>query len=473
MTGIYCKLNGFWVLAAAVALFSGSRSTLHSAPASPELAGSGESRASEPDIRRDAAVLATEKVLPSVVNIATETIIEYHDFYDELLRQFYGARPPVRQQKTFSLGSGVIIDEDGYILTNFHVVRRASRIQVKLWDGREFDADRIVENAGADVALLRIRVKPGQKFKAIKFAPDDDLLLGETVLALGNPYGLGGSVTKGILSSKNRRPTKGDEPLNVEDWLQTDAAINPGNSGGPLVNLRGELIGLNVAVYREERGERGVGVGFSIPVKQISAALSRSFTPEMTDSLWFGAQLKPGPAPLSVNFVQPGSPADRAGLKVGDQVLEVNGKKPASLIAFNTLLTEDVEHDAKLVVSRQSEKRTLRVQLEPFDDVVRQKLGLTFTELTAQAAGRLGLRPGDGLLIAEVEKNSPAERAKLLKGYLVTSLDGHPAPNLRTFMEVLSGKKNSESVNLGVLAPRRIGSAFLEFREGTVDVPLR
>ncbi len=464
------RLRQLWILLSAAALFS----TAAIGQAAPAPNGAtGESRATEPDVRRDAAVLATEKVLPSVVNIATETIIEYHDFYDELLRQFYGARVPVRQQKTFSLGSGVIIDEDGYILTNFHVVRRASRIQVKLWDGREFDADRIVENAGADVALLRIRVKPGEKFKAIKFAPDDDLMLGETVLALGNPYGLGGSVTKGILSSKNRRPAKGDEPLEVEDWLQTDAAINPGNSGGPLVNLRGELIGLNVAVYREERGERGVGVGFSIPVKQISAALSRSFTPEMTESLWFGAQLKAGKAPLFINWIQAGSPADRAGLKVGDEVLEVNGQRPASLIAFNHLLTEDTETESKLVVSRQNEKRTLKVRLEPFDEVVRQKMGLTFTELTAQAAGRLGLRPGDGLLIADVEKNSPAERAKLLKGYLVTSLDGRPVPNLRTFMEVLPGKKKGESVNLGVLAPRRVGSAFLEFRQGTVDVPLR
>ena len=116
--------------------------------------------ASEPDVRRDAAVIATERVLPSVVNIATETVIEYHDWYDELLRQFYGARTPVRQQKSLSLGSGVVIDEDGYILTNFHVVRRATRIQVKLWDGREFDADQIVATTASDVALLRIRCKP-------------------------------------------------------------------------------------------------------------------------------------------------------------------------------------------------------------------------------------------------------------------------------------------------------------------------
>src|SRR6266567_1434819 len=198
-------------------------------------------RATESDIRRDAAVTAIEQVMPSVVNIATETVIEYHDWYDALLREFYGWRTAPRQQKSISLGSGVIIDEEGYVLTNFHVVHRASRIQVKLWDGREYDADPVVETEGSDVALLKLRAKPNEKFKAIKLAPDDDLLLGETVLALGNPYGLGGSVSRGILSSKTRRPPMENEPLDVLDWLQTDAAINPGNSGGPLVNLRGEL----------------------------------------------------------------------------------------------------------------------------------------------------------------------------------------------------------------------------------------
>src|SRR5258707_12686073 len=125
-----------------------------------------------------------------------------------------------------------MIDEDGYVLRNLHVVRRAARIQVKLWDGREYDAEPRVETEATDVALLKLKIKPGEKFKAMKFAADDDLLLGETVLALGNPYGLGASVTKGILSSKNRRPTTGDDPLDVQDWLQTDAAINPCSSGG-------------------------------------------------------------------------------------------------------------------------------------------------------------------------------------------------------------------------------------------------
>jgi serine protease Do len=437
------------------------------------LGGAALPAGAEADVRRDAAVIATEKVLPSVVNIATETVIEYHDWYDELLREFYGARSPVRQQKSVSLGSGVIIDEEGYILTNFHVVRRATRIQIKLWDGREFDADPIVATEGSDVALLRIRCKPGEKFKAIKLAADDDLLLGETVLALGNPFGLGGSVTKGILSSKNRRPARGDEPLNIQDWLQTDAAINPGNSGGPLVNLRGELIGLNVAVYRPEPGQPGVGVGFSIPVKQVSAALSHFFTPEVTGSVWFGAELRPGSGPLAVRSVQPGSPAEHAGLKVSDKILEVNGVRPADLIECNDLLTQAAGSEVKLLVSRERETRAVKVHLVPFQEIVNQKLGARLTELSETVARRLGITPGQGMVVEEVEKGGPLDRAQIRKGYVVAAMDGQKVPDLRSAISVLTNVKKGDSVNLSVIVPRRIGSSYLELRQGTVDVPVR
>ena len=436
------------------------------------LVTAGQVRAADPDIRRDATVIAIEKVLPSVVNIATETVIEYHDWYDAMLRQFYGwSRNPVHQEKSVSLGSGVIIDEEGYVLTNLHVVRRASRIQVKLWDGREYDAEPLVATPGSDVALLKLKTRPGEKFKAIKLAPDDDLLLGETVLALGNPFGLGGSVTKGILSSKNRRPTTGDEPLDVQDWLQTDAAINPGNSGGPLVNLRGQLIGLNVAVYRENGGERGLGVGFSIPVKQVSTALSRFFTPEVTDSLWFGAQLKPGAGPLEVTAVQPGSPAAKVGLGIGDHFLEVNGKTPKTLIECNRLLVTP-DHQTRLIIEHGGQRREISVRLLSFEDLVRQKLGLTVLEITPQAAERLGVRPGEALFIEEVEKGSPADRVQLQRGHMLAAVDEQTATTLRNVAEVLSAKKKGDSVRLTVIVPRRLGG-HVQFHQGTVDLEVR
>jgi serine protease Do len=365
----------------------------------------------------------------------------------------------------------VIIDEDGYVLTNLHVVRRATRIQVKLWDGREYDAEPLVATPGSDVALLKLKTQPGEKFKAIKLAPDDDLLLGETVVALGNPFGLGGSVTRGILSSKNRRPSTGDEPLDVQDWLQTDAAINPGNSGGPLVNLRAELIGLNVAVYRENSGERGLGVGFSIPVKQVSAALSRFFTPEVTDSLWFGAQFKPGAGPLAVTEVQPGSPADKAGLRPGDHVIEVNGKHPTSLIDCNRLLVSG-DHCPNLVLEQDGQRRQASVRMQSFDDLVRHRLGLVLLEVTPQSAAGLGVHPGDALFIENVERGSPAASAQLERGFLLASIDGQKTASLRDVAAVLAGKKKGDSVRVNVVVPRRLG-AFVQLQEGTAELEVR
>jgi S1-C subfamily serine protease len=387
--------------------------------------------AGEPDIRRDAIVRAVEQVMPTVVNIATETIQDYHDWYDELLRRFYGSPRAPQWQKSISLGSGVIIDEEGYVLTNFHVVRRATRIQVKLWDGREFDADPIVATEASDVALLKLRAKPGQKFQAIRLAPDDDLILGETVLAVGNPFGLGGSVTRGILSSKNRRPSTGNEPLNVEDWLQTDAAINPGNSGGPLVNLRGELIGLNVAVYRQGDGERGLGVGFSIPVKQISTALTHFFTPEIMHLLWFGAHLRPGPGNLVVTDVQEGGPASDAGLRVGDTIEQLNGQPAKGLVSFVRALGSTAQSEVRLLVNRAPQRQLITVNLVKFDRMLRERLGLTLLEASANTAQRYGIPVTEGLLIEAVDRGSPAERARLQPGQVLVGIGGRKVADLR------------------------------------------
>jgi serine protease Do len=295
--------------------------------------------------------------------------------------------------------------------------------------------------------------------------------LGDTVIALGNPYGLGGSVTRGILSSKNRRPSTGDEPLDVQDWLQTDAAINPGNSGGPLVNLRGELIGLNVAVYRESDGARGLGVGFSIPVKQISAALSRFFTPEVTDSLWFGAQLKSGAGPLEVAAVQPGSPAAGAGLRADDRLLVVNGKAPHGLIECNRLLVTP-DRSLDLVIDRGGQRQSVLVHLLSFEELVRHRLGLTVLEITPQAAAGLGVGPGDAVFIDAVEKGSPAERGELQRGWLLTALDGEKAATLRNVADVLSTKKKGDSVRLTVIVPRRLG-AYVRLEQGNVTLDVR
>jgi len=430
--------------------------------------GDAVSHAAEPDIRRDATVDAVERVVASVVNIATEEIVEYSDPIDRAFRGFWA--PYYRRQQPnaqYSLGSGVIIDEDGYVLTNLHVVRRASRVWVKLSDGREFEARPIVGTTRSDVALLKLITKGGEKFKAVRFGRDDDLLLGETVLALGNPFGLGGSVSRGILSSKNRRAPKEDEPLDVADWLQTDAPINFGNSGGPLVNLRGELIGLNVAIYEEGRG-----IGFAIPVKQVMEALSEIFVPEVTQSLRFGARIRSGPYPLSVTTVEPGSPAETAGLKKDDFILSVNGKTPVQFIECTELVSNSPHQEARLVVRRNGERREVNVRMVPLASLLRQKLGVQVQELTSDLAKKFGFKLGDGLLVAEVDSDGPAARARLQPGHLIAGIDNQASPNLLTAANIVAGKKSGDRAQLTLLVRQQSGG-FARISEATVPVRIR
>ena len=433
----------------------------------------GSIQGAEQDIRRDAVVEAIEKVMPCVVNIRTETIVESRDPFENFFREFFD--PYHRsQQSQFSLGSGVIIDEDGFILTNLHVVRRAQRIQIKLSDeagGGEYEVQPIVGTSKTDVALLKIiPKKKGEKFKAVKFAKDDDLLLGETVIALGNPFGLGGSVSRGILSAKRRAMPKEDEPLNVQNWIQTDASINPGNSGGPLVNLHGDLIGLNVAILAEAQG-----IGFAIPVKQVSEALSEIFTPETDspDARWFGARIGSSSTPLTVISVDKGSPADKAGLRVGDHILQVNGKAPKGFIELNQWLREDEQKTFALDIQRGSQRKNLSVQLLPFDQLLRQRLGLDAQELHEDLAASFGLKPFSGLLVAGVEKGGPAEQARISAGMVITGINGHNTPDFLNAMSVISELKKGDAANLNLLVPQRRGNYFLGYQPATVTLKTR
>jgi S1-C subfamily serine protease len=438
----------------------------------------------EADIRRDATVNAVEKVMPSVVNIATARLVEYRDLYDDWMRQFFGwpRRQPETKEQLYNLGSGIIIDENGYILTNWHVVRGSTRVQVQLSDGRVYEADKIVATTKSDVALLKLRAKPGEKFSAITFAKDDDLLLGETVIALGNPFGLSGSVSRGILSSKNRRMDPGEQRLEKADWLQTDAAINPGNSGGPLVNMRGELIGINVATLNAApdpdsgfaNASAAQGIGFAIPIREVSAALSEFFSPEVARGFWFGAKLKAGVSALTVADVQAESPAAKGGLKVGMQIVEVNGRAPHSLVDFSEQVVGLTEgRDVALVVLDAGARRSLKVKMEPFEVVVKRRTGLTLEEITPQSASRLGLQNGQGLLVTAVEKGSPAEAAELKSGMLVTGFDSTAVNELRDFGYALIKKGRDDSARLTVIGFQRISDRYVQPVQGRVNLKLR
>jgi len=430
------------------------------------------------DIRRDATVVAIERVMPSVVNIRTSRLVRRNTPDEEMLRRYFGwkvnSSGPAEEQIN-SIGSGVIVDstdEEGYILTNFHVLRQAQRVQVQLWDGREYEAEPLRGQYHKDLALLKIIRKPGDtRFRPVRIAEDDDLLLGETVIAMGNPFGLGSAVTRGILSSKNRRSTPGNSPLDYQDWLQTDADINPGNSGGPLINIRGELVGINVAVYSEEQGK---GTGFAIPVKQVSNTLSDFFALEIFADLYFGARFLGAPHPLTVLELQPNGPAFRAGLRVGQEVVEVNGKPVKGLATFSRLVADSANRRAAITVKEAGALRVLNVELMPLADLNRelfvQRLGLKTAPLTKQ---QVTAEESAGLMVSEVENNSPAAKATLQAGMIITEADGFPLSDLVNISNVLGNKKRGEIVNLTVKKAYRNANGFVRWLSRHVEVPVR
>jgi serine protease Do len=420
--------------------------------------------------RQTPSVRAIEKVLPAVVNIATETVVEVRDPFTDMLRQFWGDHyGPNPRQTTTSLGSGVIIDEEGYLLTNEHVVRRATKIWVKVGE-EEYPATRIAGDATSDVALLQIKAPEGRRFTAVAFAPDDDLMLGETVIALGNPFGLGGSVSRGILSSKSRRQPLEDQPLEIRDWLQTDAAINPGNSGGPLINLNGELIGLNVAVFRE-----GQGIGFAIPIRRVSESISRFLSPEETSSLWFGARIRPGRKALEITQVEPSSPAAIAGLQAGDEILQLNQHSPTSFIDFTRrLLNLGSTDPVKLTVNRAGKRREVNVRLRPekefFDnELLSRHIGLKVTPNTPDLSRRLGLPPYRGFVITDVRDGSPAAKAGLLPEHVIRAVDETVPRDLIEFAKLIHRKSKGDKAVFDLVFTETRGRYYM-FREGRTSV---
>jgi serine protease Do len=437
-------------------------------------AGAIGAAAAPESARQDLVVRAVERVMPSVVNIATEEVVSIGDPMEQLFRDFFGPyyrqRPPNTQH---SLGSGVIVDEEGYIVTNYHVVARARRIWVRLFDGRELEAQHVGGTSETDVALVKIQGDKDEKFKAVRLAPDDDLLLGETVIALGNPFGLGGSVSRGILSSKSRRPPREGEALDVMDWLQTDAAINPGNSGGPLINLDGDLIGINVAVYREAQG-----IGFALPVKRLAAAIARVYSPEALTNLWFGATIRPGLMPLEVMTVEPESPAQKGGLKAGDRILQIDQETPQGYFHFQRRLLEiGDKRSMELQVQRGAERHPVTLRLVPessfFNEaLVRKRTGLSVQKLTPELARVLGLGRIQGLLVGGVEPQSPAAVVGLEQGMVITGMAGQTVTEVVQAARLVHGKGPGEKVTLDLVIARQRGLFYL-LEQGNVELTLR
>jgi serine protease Do len=425
--------------------------------------------------RRTPVVKAVAQALPSVVNIRTETVVEVSDPFARLFQDFWephyrGPRRDIRR----SLGSGVVIHADGYVLTNDHVVRRASKIRVKFSNGREYDAERVAYDQRNDLALLRIKKPAGAnvKFVPLPFARDGDLLLGETVIALGNPFGLGGSVSRGILSSKDRREPREGEVLDMANWLQTDAAINPGNSGGPLINLDGQLIGINVAVHRQ-----GQGIGFAVPIARVNETLGRIFTPEHLRGMWLGARVRLDGDRLRLARVELNSPAFKAGLRAGDTMLEVNDRPVANYIDWAKEVAGRGLAKVNFKIFRGGRVVPVAVTLQAEDKVfnsalVEQRLGLTVRTLTERLSEQQGLSFYGGYFIAKVEADGPGAQAGLERGAVILRVDDQQPESLVALARNIHNRKPGAEVKLGVVWEIRRG-AFLQRRSGIATLKIR
>ena len=390
-----------------------------------------------------------KRVAPAVVNIYTKRVIESHVrsplFDDPFFRRFFGDSPLLgqpRQRIQQSLGSGVIVDAKGLIVTNNHVIEGAQEITVALADRREFPAQVVLADPRADLAVLKIEAR-GEHLTALPLRDSDELEVGDIVLAIGNPFGVGQTVTSGIISALGRTMV-GD--ADAQSFIQTDAAINPGNSGGALVTMDGALAGINAAIFSRDGGS--LGIGFAIPANLVAAVLHRAETGKGVAHPWLGAsgqavtsEIASGlgldrPGGVLVNSVFPGSPAEQAGLKVGDVVAAVDNHQIFDPRALKFRIdTHDVGQSTTLEVLRRGQPEQLKVVLakapeNPSRDLTKLKgdeplAGATVGNLSPAFAEELGLDQVDvGVIVTEIVPGSSANRIGLHPGDLVVNVNG-------------------------------------------------
>ncbi|MEQ8289608.1 MAG: DegQ family serine endoprotease [Gammaproteobacteria bacterium] len=388
-----------------------------------------------------------EKVTPAVVNIATEGRIKQNMnplFADPFFRRFFNFPDQPIERKTSSLGSGVIVDaKRGLILTNNHVIANADQITVTLRDGRHLEAEVVGTDPETDVAVIKV---PADNLTAIKTTDSNNISVGDFVVAIGNPFGLGQTVTSGIVSALSR---SGLGIEGYEDFIQTDASINPGNSGGALVNLRGELVGINTAIFSQTGGN--IGIGFAIPINlalQIMEQLletgevKRAFlgvsmqdiSPELAEA--FGLKRQTG---AIINQVLEGSPADKAGIKAGDIVLSVDDKKIRNAEDLrNRVGLLPVGKKVRMTILRDGKERKLTVDVsenqvaDSGPRAVNELLqGVTVTDLEQ---GNSPYVNAEGVQVLKVERGSIAWRNGLRSGDIITSVNKKDVGSVREFL---------------------------------------
>ncbi len=396
-----------------------------------------------------------QRVAPAVVNVYAAKVVENRNPFldDPIFRRFFGM-PGNREQIQRSLGSGVIVDPSGLVVTNNHVIEGATEVKVSLPDKREFEAEVVLRDARSDLAVLRLK-EAHERFPAVEFGNSDELQVGDVVLAIGNPFGVGQTVTHGIVSAVARTQ------VGISDYqffIQTDAAINPGNSGGPLVDLQGQLVGLNTAIFSRSGGSQGIG--FAIPVNMVKVVVAsakgggsavrrpwlgaklQGVTPEIADSL----SLK-RPAGVLVASIVPGSPAARAGLKTGDLIVAVDGQVVDDPNAFDyRFATKPLGGSAQLGVVRSGKDTVVSVALQTAPEAPREEiviksrspfLGAKVANLSPALADELRIDPNtEGVVIVELADGSVAQSLGFQRGDIVVAVNNEKIARTRDLERV-------------------------------------
>ncbi|MBQ9337379.1 MAG: trypsin-like peptidase domain-containing protein [Lentisphaeria bacterium] len=364
--------------------------------------------------RRNEVVRAIEKALPSVVNIGTERVFDSQEFqgsddFDVLQRLFDKFLRSQKNSPSYSLGSGCIIDASGLIVTNAHVVERAAKIMITLNGGGNYEAEVVADDPLNDIALLKLK-SPPPGLRAIRCDKSGRLYLGETVIAVGNPFGLDSSITVGALSGTSRRFTYRGKVI-FSDILQTDAIVYPGNSGGPLINIEGNMIGMNMSSY-----ENAPGIGFAIPLTRIENVLAKWMIPERFGFCSLGivpgwAKDELGQRVVTAADILPGSPAARAGLKKGVRIFRFDGRKTDDLMTFSRRLIRLRSKD-EVTLDTSDGKFQLTVAEMPRRDALsaaREQLALDLTPATPAMLRELDYPVETGLLVTGRLPDTPAD----------------------------------------------------------------
>lgn len=393
---------------------------------------------------------------------------EFRGFFDDdVFDRFFEFHIPQRGFEQQGMGSGVIVSEDGYVLTNHHVAGDADEVNVTLSDGRQFRGELVGSDKATDIAVLKI---DADNLKPAKLGKSAALEVGEWVLAIGSPFGLDHTVTAGIISATGRANVG---ITDYEDFIQTDAAINPGNSGGPLVNLRGEVVGINTAIAT--RGAGYMGVGFAIPSEMASHVMHGIIDKGFVTRGWLGAMIQDLSEDLAKSFhfdstdgvligdVVPDSPADKAGLKAGDIVTKYNGQSVESANELrNAVAGTAPDTDAKLEVFRDGEHKSLTVRIAQLDQdrVVAltkggesaNELGMTVEPLTPERAGQLGADTDDaGVVVTKVDEGSFAARIEIERGDIVLAVGDEAVRNIDEFKNAMAKQELKRGIRLQLM----------------------